>query len=144
MAVFNKFNSFVANIANGKHNLASGAVKIALTNTSPVATNNAYTDITALAGGVIATTNLSGTTTALNITTISSTQTSGTYKLDLTDKVLTATGAVGPFRYITLYNSTAINFELIGWYDYGSSVTMATGETFTVNFDNVSGTFTLV
>jgi hypothetical protein len=144
MAVFNKFNSFVANLANGKHNLASGAIKIALTNTSPTAPNTAYTDITALIGGVIPTTNLSGTTTALDITTISSTQISGTYKLDLTDKVLTATGAVGPFRYVTLYNATAAGFELIGWYDYGSSITLATGETFTVNFDNVNGVFTLV
>jgi hypothetical protein len=104
-----------------------------------VATNVALADLTS----VLATTNLSGAT-PFNITTITSAQTSGTYKLDLTDLTLTATGSVGPFRYIALYNSAATSFELIGWYDYGSSITMANGETFVVNFDNTTGALTLV
>ncbi len=78
------------------------------------------------------------------ITTTSSAQTSGTYKLVLTDLVLTASGgAIGPFRYIVIYNDTATNDELIGWYDYGSDVTINAGETFTLDFDGSNGVLTL-
>ncbi|NBU69837.1 MAG: hypothetical protein EBS53_00005, partial [Bacteroidetes bacterium] len=67
----------------------------------------------------------------------------GTYRLVLADVVFTATGSVGPFRYAVLYNDTATNKELIGWWDYGSSITLATGETFTVDFDPGTGVLTL-
>jgi hypothetical protein len=59
------------------------------------------------------------------------------------DTVFTASGgAIGPFRYVILYNSTATNL-LIGSYDYGSNVTLNNTETFTVDFDNVVGVLTL-
>ena len=47
---------------------------------------------------------------------------------------MTASGAVGPFRYVAIYNDTAANDELICWYDYGSAVTLASGDTFTLDF----------
>ncbi len=125
MAVFNKFNSFVEALAEKVHNLGSDQLAVALTNTAPVAGNTVLANLTQ-----VAYTNLS----ARNITTTASAQTSGTYALVCTDLVLSATGAVGPFRYVALYNDTATSKELIGWYDYGSSVTMANGETFTVDF----------
>lgn len=138
MASFNKFNSFAEAIAEKVHNLGSDQLKVALTNTAPVAANTKLSDLTS----VLATTNLSGAT-PFNITTTSSLQTSGTYKLVLADLVLTATGAVGPFRYIAIYNSTATNSELIGWYDYGSSISLANGDTFTIDFDASNGVLTL-
>lgn len=138
MASYNKFHSFVEAMAEKAHNLGSDQIKVALTNTAPVATNAVLADLTS----VLPTTNLSGAN-PFNITTTSSAQTSGTYKLVLADLVLTATGAVGPFRYVAIYNDTASNKELIGWYDYGSSISLANGETFTIDFDGVNGLFTL-
>ncbi len=135
MATYNKFNSFVEAVAEKVHNLGSDQFKIALTDAAPAATNTALANITE-----IAYTNLS----ARNITTTSSAQTSGTYKLTLTDLVLTASGAVGPFRYIVIYNDTAVNDELIAWFDYGSEITMADTDTLTINFSEANGVLTIV
>jgi hypothetical protein len=127
MATFNKFNAFVADVANKVHNLGSDQLTVALTNTLPTSANSVLADITE-----ISYTNLS----SRNITTTSSTQTAGTYSLVLQDLVLTASGAVPTFRYVVIYNSTAAGGPLIGWYDYGSGVTMADSETFTIDFTN--------
>lgn len=134
MAVFNRFNSLVEALAEKKHDLGADQLAVALSATSPVATNSVLSNITQ-----ISYTNLS----SRNITTVSSTQTSGVYKLVLQDLVLSATGAVATFRYIVLYNSTAANQELLGWYDYGSNVTLANGETFTIDFDGTNGALTI-
>jgi hypothetical protein len=72
----------------------------------------------------------------------SSAQTTGTYKLVLADVVFTAAGgSIGPFRYAVLYNDTPTSpaDPLIGWWDYGSSITLADTETFTVDFDGTNG-----
>lgn len=137
----NKFNQFVQDEANGKHNLGSDTLKVMLTNTAPVATNQVYGDISSneLANGNGYTT---GGTAA---TTTSSTQTSGTYKLVLQPVVFTASGSMGPFRYAVLYNSTPSSplKPLILWWDYGSSVTLAAAETFTVAYDGTTGVLTV-
>lgn len=138
MATFTKFNSFVEAVAEKVHNLGSDQLKVALTNTDPTASATQYTSLTS----PLATTNLSGAT-PFNVTTSSSAQTSGTYKLVCADLTLTATGSVGPFRYVVLYNDTATNKELIGYYDYGSSVTMANAETFLIDFDGTNGVLTI-
>ena len=138
MASFNKINDFVQDLGEEVHDLASDQLVVALTNTAVVATNGQLSDLTA----VIANTNLGGAG-AFNITTTSFTNTTGTSKLILADLVLTATGAAGPFRYVAIYNDTASNDELIGWYDYGSSVTLANGDTFTLNFDGSAGALTI-
>ncbi len=139
MATFTKFNQFVEDLAKGVHNLSTGQLKVALTNTAPVAGNSVYADLTS----PLATTNLSGAT-PFNVTTTSAEQVSGTLSLVLADLTLTATGAVGPYRYIVLYNDTPTSpaDPLIGFYDYGSSVTMAAAETFLIDF--AATTLTLV
>ena len=130
MATGNKFNSFVENLAEKVHNLGSDTLKVALTNSAPVATNTVLANITE-----VSYTNLSSRTLSVS----SSSQTSGTYKLVISDLVLTATGAVGPFRYVVIYNDTATNDELIAWYDIGSAVTMANTDTVTLDFDGTNG-----
>ena len=104
-----KFNSFVEALAEKQHNLGSDQLEIALSASAPSASNTQLSDITQ-----IAYTNLS----ARAITTISSAQTSGVYKLVLQDLTLYATGAVATFRYIILFNQTSTNDLLIGYYDY--------------------------
>lgn len=134
MATFNKFNAFVADLANKVHNLGSDTLKFALSNTLPVATNSVFANITEITAGNGYT--AGGTTSAQ----VSSTQTSGLYKLILTTIVYTATGNVGPLRYVVLYNSTPVAGPLIGWYDYGSSITLLATETLTVTVDGTNGT----
>lgn len=135
MATYNKFNSFVEALAEKVHNLGSDQISVALTNTEPNTTDTQLTDITE-----ISYTNCS----SRNITTTSSEQTSGTYKLVLQDLVLTASGGtVGPFRYIVLYNNTATNDELIAYFDYGASITLQNGETLTLDFDATNGVLTI-
>ena len=149
MAVFNKLNGFVEHIAEKVHDLGADQLAVALSNTAPSseATNPNSSTTACILGNVsqISYTNLSGATPR-NVTRISSAQTSGTYKLDLTDLTLTAgAGSVGPFRYIYLYNDTPTSpaDPLIGYYDYGSALTLNAGESLTIDFDNVSGALTI-
>lgn len=131
MATFNFFNSFTEAEAEKKHNLGSDTLTIALTNSAPSASNSVLADITQ-----ISYTNLSSRT----LTTTSSAQTSGDYKLIIADKSLTASGgSVATFRYVVIYNDTATNDELIGWYDTGAGQTLADGDQFNINFDDTNG-----
>lgn len=127
MATFTKFNAFVEALAEKKHDLANDQLVVALcaAGSAPVATNSVLADLTQ-----ISYTNLS----SRNITTTSSSQTSGTYSLVLQDLTLTASGSVATFRYVVIYNDTATNDDLIAFYDYGSNVTMANTETFLIDF----------
>jgi hypothetical protein len=103
-----------------------------------VATANQLSDLVS----VVPTTNLSGGT-PFNLTTTSYTQTSGTSKLIIANLTLTATGTVAPFEWIVIYDDTATNKELIGFYDYGSAVNLGTGDTFTISFDASNGVIQL-
>lgn len=136
MAVaFSKVNSFVEAVAEKVHNLGSDQLVIALTNTAHTSTWTKLADLTQ-----VSYTNLS----SRNITTTSSAQTSGTYKLVLQDLTLTSTGgSTGPFRYVYIYNDTATNDELIGYYDYGSAITLASGDSLVIDFDGTNGVLTL-
>ena len=126
MATYNKFNSFVEALAEKVHNLGSDTLKVALTNSAPAATMTKLSELT----GAIASPALDSVT----LTVSSSSQTSGTYKLVLADLTMTASGEVGPFRYVILYNDTATDDPLICYFDYGSEVTLASGDTFKLDF----------
>jgi hypothetical protein len=134
MASFSKFNQFVADVANKVHNLGADSLKVMLTNTAPVATNTVKANISEISAG-------NGYAAGgLSVTIASSVQSGGTYiLLPSADPVLTATGTVGPFRYAVLYNSTTASGNLIGWWDRGTSITLASADTFTVGLDLTNG-----
>lgn len=138
MATFNKFNAFVADVANKVHNLGSDTLKVMLTNTAPVATNAIKSDIAEIAAGNGYT---AGGTAA---TLVSSAQSGGTYTLKLNNVTYTASvGSIGPFRYAVLYNSTPVNGNLIGYWDYGTNLTVTAGNSFQVQFDGTNGVLQL-
>jgi hypothetical protein len=128
MAAASKFNVTVQNFGNGVHNLNSDTLKLALTNTAPVATNTLY-------NSNISSNELSGTNgyttggTAVGSTAYS--QTGGLATLTGANVVFTATGSMGPFRYAVLYDSSVTNGPLLLFWDYGSSITLNAAETFT-------------
>jgi hypothetical protein len=140
MATFNKFNQFVEDLAKKVHNLNSDTLKVMLTNTAPVATNAILSDITEITTGNGY--SAGGSTAAFT----TGAQTSGTYKLVLADVTFTASGgSIGPFRYAVLYNSTPASplKPLIGYWDYGTSITTTSGNSFLVDLDQANGVLTL-
>jgi len=140
MATFNKINDFVVNAVHNM-DLESDQIVVALSNTAPSAeATDPTTDGNGILGNVteVSYTNCS----TRNVTTTSSTQASGTYKLVLADITLTASGGdVGPFRYVYIYNDTVATpaDPLIGYYDYGLSLTLNDGDSFTLDFSATDG-----
>jgi hypothetical protein len=134
MATFHKFDQFVEYLAEKVYNLQADTLRVCLTNVSPYSSNTVKQNITEIAAG-------SGYSSGGAVATlVSSTQIAGVYKLVLNDVTFTASGgSIGPFQYFVLYDDTASNDELIGWWDYGASITLGDGETVTVDFSSASG-----
>lgn len=147
MPAMSKFNNFVDDLHKGVHNFTTTTttyvLKAALTNTAPVATNATLSAITQIASGGGYTTGAGGGYALVGTLA----NTSGTEKMTITDYTITASGgSVGPFRYVVIYNDTPTSpaDPLIGWYDYGSSITLADTETLLLDFDGTNGAWTLV
>ena len=138
MAVLNKFNSFTTDLTNGAHLFQSHVYKVMLTNTAPIATNTVFANITDIAAG-------NGYTAGGTVTTVSKSNTTGVEKLLFSDVVFTATGAMATFRYAVVYNDTQTSptKPLVGWTDYGSSISMVNTNTFTTDFDGSAGAITV-
>jgi len=128
MATYTKFQCFVEDLAHGVHNFDTNTIKVALSNASNPPSASAHVKLADIT--TVSTANLDGVT----LTKGSSGQTTGTYKYVPNDLTMTASGAVGPFQYVILYNDTASNKELICFFDYGSEVTLASGDTFKLDF----------
>jgi hypothetical protein len=136
MATYNKFQDFSEQLIRGVHDWDAHTFKVALTNTAPVATQTTWnvTDHPAPAAA-------NGYTAGGTATTITIAEVTGTTTVSGTQVVFTATaGGIGPFRYAVLYNDTATSpaDAAIAWWDYGSAVTLADTETFTVKFSNAT------
>lgn len=143
-SAWTKFQDFSEQLVRGVHDWDAHTFKVALTNTAPLATQTTWntTDHPAPAAA-------NNYTAGGTATTISISETTGTTTVSGTQIVWTATaGGIGPFRYAVLYNDTATSpaDAAIAFFDYGSSITLGDGETFTLKFNNASpGTmFTLV
>ena len=128
MATYTKFQCFVEDLAHGVHNFDTNTIKVALSSAgnAPSASDDAVlTDITTIAAPAV---------NSVTLTKSSSGQTSGTYKYIPNDLTMTASGSVGPFQYVIIYNDSAANKELICFFDYGSEVTLAKDDTFKLDF----------
>jgi hypothetical protein len=132
MVAFNKFNVFQQDLLLGSHRLAAAAdiVKACLTNTLPLATNTVKANITEITAqnGYPA----GGTDIANDVTLATAVG-----QLVGTDVTWTASGgSFGPFQYVVLYNDTQTTpaKPLIGWYNYGSAISVNDTESFTVDF----------
>lgn len=141
MVAYNKINLFTQDVCDGAHNFKSGGntFNVMLSNTATVATNHLYGDIsgTELANG-------GGYTTGGLASAMSDSSTSGTEKVLATNVTWTGSGGgMGPFRYVTIYNVTTASplKPLVCWFDYGSSISLNSGDTFTVSFDAANGLF---
>lgn len=136
-AALNKFYCLTEDLAHKKHNWSTDQFKLMLTNTAPSLSNTQSSNIIEITAG-------NGYAAGgITLTTVSSGQTAGLYRLILADFTLNATGNIGPWRYAVLYNATAANGPLIGWYDYGSSITLVNGEGFLFDFDASNGVLLL-
>lgn len=130
---YNKFEDFSDQLIRGVHDFDAHTFKVALTNVAPVSTNTILGNITQISAG-------NGYTTGGNTTTITVSETGGTTTVQGTEVVFTATGAMAAFRYAVLYNDTPTSpvDPLIGWFDYGAALSLTSGETFTVRFNNAT------
>jgi hypothetical protein len=137
MAAFNKFQQFVEDLGLAVHNLNTATLEIYLSNATPSASADAVkADLAEI-------TNQNGYTAPVD-TQNTWAESGGTATLTGTAITITASGAVGPFQYVVLMNQTATNDPLIGWWDYGSAVTLANGETFTWKPNNSATTGTIL
>jgi len=134
MASFAKVHSFVENLAEQFIDLSGTGLTVALTNTSHTAAWDELTDLTE-----VSYTNCS----ARVITVSTSAQTTGTYKLVCADLTLTASGAVGPFQYVYIYDDNSTGDKLVAYFDYGSAVTLADGDTLKIDFNQDDGVLTI-
>lgn len=134
MATLTKFYVFVEDLAEKVHNLGSDTLRFMLSNTAPSLSNTQRTDITEIAAGNGYVAN------GQSVTVTSSAQSSGLYTLIASDVSWTATpSAMAAFRYAVLYNDTSTNDKLIGYIDFGYSITLSAGQTFTIDLDQTSG-----
>jgi hypothetical protein len=134
VATYTKVNSFVEGLAEKKIDLSGAGLTVALTNTAHTSTWTKLSELTE-----ISYTNLSSRV----LTVGTSAQTAGTYKLVLDDLTLTASGAVGPFQYVYIYDDASTDDLLIAYYAYDSAVTLANLETFTLDMNASTGVLTI-
>ena len=128
MATYTKFQCFLKDFVDGKHDFTTDTLKVALSSAANAPSASAdvkLADITTIAAPAV---------DNATLTTSSSGWAAGAFTVVVDDLTMTASGSVGPFQYVIIYNDTATNKELIGWYDYTSDITLASGDTFKLDF----------
>jgi hypothetical protein len=139
MASFVKFEAFTEHLAEKVHNLDADTLKVYLTNATPnVATNTVKADL-----AEITMTNEANHGAGGADTQNSTSRSGGVTSVVGVDATFLATGGtVGPFAYAVLYNDTTASDNLIGYWPYGSAITLADGEDLLVNFGSSMFTIT--
>lgn len=134
MATYTKYEPFVENLANKVIDWfgTTDTFKAAIHTDAPtVATDDQLADLTQISGA-------NGYTTGGEDIQNDSTRSGGTVTMTAVDVVWTASGGnLGNSttgRYVSIYDDTAAGDELQCAYDYGSTFTVASGETFTLDF----------
>jgi hypothetical protein len=131
VAAYNKFQQFAEDLCKKVHDLHADTIKAYLSDATPSASADAVkADLAEISAG-------NGYTSGGHDTQNTISETGGTATLNAVDIVITASGgSIGPFRYVPIYNDTPTSpaDPLIAWWDYGSSITLLTGETFTIDF----------
>lgn len=140
-ASYNKFNAFTGALVNGLHNFNSGAYHLMLSDATFVATQNSYTGGTSnLQSQEIVAGN--GYTAGGPALTITVTNTSGNTVVKAANVTINATGgSIGPFEWVGIYGGTGNG--AVCWFDNGNPVTLNAGDSFTVNFDQSNGLFSI-
>lgn len=142
MAAYNKFNQFVEDLGLGVHDLDTDDLQIYLSNTAPSASaDRIKSELAEIATG-------NGYTGPVSLTGVTAAHTTGTFKLDANNVTITASGgSISTFQYAILMNNTAVSAigadPLIAWWDYGSAIDLANGESVTITFDDTNGIFLL-
>lgn len=134
MATYTKYETFIENLMN-KLIDAFGTTDtwkaIIHTDAPTVATDNSVSDLTQISGA-------NGYTTGGENITYNSTRSGATVTATAVDVVWTASGGnLGNSttgRYVSIYDDTSAGDNLLCSYDYGATFTVATGETFTIDF----------
>ena len=140
MASFTKFNQFAVDLSTGKHNFGSDTLYCGLSNTLPSASNAVWGDITEIAAG-------NGYTAGGSTTANTGAGAAGTYTVTGTNITWTASGgAIATFRYVVIYNHTQTSplKPLLGYWDYGSALTLNLGDSLTVKFNNGASSGTIL
>lgn len=134
----NVYQDFAEQIGLETHQLHTDIIKACLTNTAPTATHATYSQI----AGELSPGN--GYTAGGEDCQNTWSESGGTSKLVCVNVRWDASGAVGPFKYVIFYNDGAANKNLIGWVEYpGDAITMASGDSFTLDIDAAGGILTL-
>jgi len=130
MATYNKFQDFVDQLGLAKHVLGTAVFKCMLTNEQPLVGDTVKADMVEITAE-------NGYTAGGDSATLTWAEAAGTATATGTKIVWTATGNIGPFQFVVLYNDTQTTpaDPLVSWWDYGSSISLANGETFSVKFN---------
>lgn len=127
-STFTRFHGLAEEIAKGNHAFGTHTYKAYLSNAAPnAATHLVKADIAEIAAG-------NGYPAGGVAATCSVVRTGNVAEVRISaDGQITATGPVGPFRYLIFWNAT--NNNLVGYADYGVAISLGNGEVFNINYD---------
>jgi len=152
MATYNKFDIFTENLHNKVHdvfgpNATSDVLKLYLSNQAPTGSVHTVKSNAIPSSGLTEITTGNGYAGPISLSN-SGNRTAGTSYCYTPSGTVTisATGTVSTFRYVVLYNDTPTNppDPLIAWWDYGSTIVLSSGESFTITMPTSGVLFSTV